>query len=301
MEVGRAVSPLHRIMVATDFSSAGHAAVARAAQLADQNQSLLAICHATPDWTLFSERAQASQEHYTQITRNADELMRRELSWVASRWRLTQVRGEVVRGRAAAAIAQAMDAFQPDLMVVGAGGEHVLPGGAAVLGGTALKLISRVTLPVLLVRGEEAPGPYESTLAAVPRDARVGLRLVRWATTLVGSGDCHVVRAYDAPYEIRMRLCGYDDAVIALATENQRLMAQQDCASLQRLLTAGRLTVHVVRGTPLETVLAQVAEHSPQLVVVGQHQRRPDEHSAGAAGLGTRLAYHCPTDVLMVP
>ena len=50
---------LHRILVATDFSAAGHAAVARAGQLAAQFQAQLTVLHATPDWTLFSQRATA--------------------------------------------------------------------------------------------------------------------------------------------------------------------------------------------------------------------------------------------------
>jgi hypothetical protein len=57
-----------------------------------------------------------------------------------------------------------------------------------------------------------------------------------------------------------------------------------------------------VRGPPLPTLLGEVARLRPQLVVLGQHMHHPDEHpGAWAAGLGTRLAYHCPTDLLMIP
>ncbi len=62
------------------------------------------------------------------------------------------------------------------------------------------------------------------------------------------------------------------------------------------------LAVHIVRGAPVVTVLAQIRELAPQLVVIGQHQHHANEHpGAWAAGLGTRIAYHCPTDVLMIP
>jgi nucleotide-binding universal stress UspA family protein len=292
---------LRRILVATDFSPAGHAAVARAGQLADQYHCQLMVFHATPDWTLFSQRATAHQQHYADITRNAEELMHVEIGWLGREYGLTTARGEVHRDRATLAVTRAIESFQPDLLVIGAGGEHVLPGGGVVLGGTALKLISRVSMPLLLVRNP-APVAYQSTLAAVAGELSTALRLTHWASTLAGSGTCHVVRAYDAPYVDRMRLCRLSNTEIAESAEEQRRIALQDCEALERAAQPKHLVVHIVRGVPVPTVLGQVAQYGPQLVVIGQHQRHADEHPAAwAAGLGTRVAYHCPTDVLMVP
>lgn len=296
------MSLLRRILVATDFSAAGHAAVARAGQLAEQYQCQLMVCHATPDWTLFSERATAKQQHYAEITRNAEEMMRRELAWLAQEHRVTTARGEVNRDRATIAVTRAIESFQPDLLVIGAGGEHVLLNGEIVLGGTALKLIARVTVPLLLVRNA-SPAAYSSTLAAVGGDLSSARRLTRWASTLAGSGTCHVVRAYDAPYANRMRLCNYGETEIAQSAEEQRHLAQKDCEVLERTAEPGsHLTVHIVRGAPLPTVLGQVKLCGPELVVIGQHRHQADEHpGAWSSGLGTRIAYHSPTDVLMVP
>lgn len=293
---------LHRILVATDFSPAGHAAVARAGQLAAQYQSQLMVFHATPDWTLFSERASAHQAQYAAITSNADELMRREVSWLRQQYGLTTVRGETLRDRATPAISRAIDSFQPNLLVAGAGGEHIVLNGQAVLGGTALKLISRVRVPLLLVRHTPAV-PYTSVLAAVGGDMIIARRLTQWASALAGSGTCAVVKAYDAPYANRMQLCGRSAAEIMQSADEQRQLAQQDCEALERMMEGGRhLTVHTVYGAPLPAVLGQVTQCAPQLVVIGQHQHRSDEHpGAWSAGVGTRIAYHCPTDVLLVP
>jgi nucleotide-binding universal stress UspA family protein len=296
------VSLLRRILVATDFSSAGHSAVARAGQLADQYQCQLMVCHATPDWTLFSERAIANQQHYAEITRNAEELMRREIAWLGEEHRVTTARGEVTRDRATIAVSRAIASFQPDLLVIGAGGEHILLNGETVLGGTALKLIARVTIPLLLVR-KPSPVAYASTLAAVGGDLSAARRLTRWAGALAGSGTCHVVRAYEAPYANRMQLCNFDAAEIAQSAEEQRRLAQQDCEVLERTAEPGtHLVFHILRGPPVSTVLGQIKQFAPQLVVIGQHAHHADEHpGAWAAGLGTRIAYHSPTDVLMVP
>ena len=302
MALGKAVMALHRILVATDFSEAGHAAVARAGQLAAQYHCQLTVFHATPDWTLFSQRAAAHQAHYADITRNAEELMRGEVSWLGQQFGLTTVRGEIYRDRATLAITRAIESFQPNVLVIGAGGEHIVPGGETVLGETALKLISRVSVPLLLVRNS-SPMPYTSTLAGMGAEVRVARRLTLWASTLAGSGTCHMVRAYEAPYAHRMRLCGYGDTELAQSAEEQRQIAQQDCEVLEHTVQPGtHLVVHIVRGAPVATVLQQVKLCAPQLVVIGQHEHYANEHpGAWAAGLGTRIAYHCPTDVLMVP
>jgi nucleotide-binding universal stress UspA family protein len=293
---------LRRILVATDFSAAGRAAVARAGQLAVQYNCQLMVFHATPDWTLFSQRATAHQRHYAEITNRADELMRGEVTWLGQEYHLTAVRGEVYRDRATLAIKRSIETFQPDLLVIGAGGENAVPEGPPVLGGTALKLISRVGMPLLLVR-QPTPEAYQSTLAAVAGELNTALRLTQWASSLAGSGTCHLVRVYDAPYLDRMRLCGLSETEIEASAEEQRRLALQDCAALERsVLPEKYLIVHIVRGAPVPTVLRQIAEYGPQLVVIGQHQHHADEHpGAWAAGLGTRIAYHCPRDVLMVP
>jgi nucleotide-binding universal stress UspA family protein len=302
MALGEAVMNLYRILVATDFSSAGRAAVARGGQLAAQYRCQLMVCHATPDWTLFSQRAAAHQKHYADITRSAEEMIRAEVSWVSQEFGLTSVRGEVHRDRATLAITRAIESYQPNLLIIGAGGDRLLAGGATVLGGTALKLIARVGVPLLVVRNA-LPVPYSSTLVAIGGELSTGRRLTQWASALAGSGSCHVVRVYDAPYADRLRLCHYEDTEIAHSAEEQRLLALQDCAALEPTLPPGsHLSIHIVRGATVPVVLEQVQQYSPQLVVVGQHAHHSGEHpGAWAAGLGTRIAYHCPVDVLMVP
>lgn len=290
---------LHRILVATDFSAAGHAAVGRAGQLAVQFQAQVVILHATPNWTLFSQPAAPHQAHYADITRNAEELLRNEVSWLGQEFGLTTVRGQISQDRATVAIVREIESFQPNLLVLGAGGEHI--GSDALLGGTALKLMSRVSVPLLLVRNP-APVPYPSTLAAIGPEGRLAQRLVQWAAALAGSGICHVVRAYDAPYANRLRLCRYADAEITRSAAEQRQIAQQDCEALLHSLKTPRSNLLIVRGAPLTAVLEQVKQCAPGLVVIGQHQHYHDEHpGAWAAGVGTRIAYHCPTDVLLVP
>ena len=100
-----------------------------------------------------------------------------------------------------------------------------------------------------------------------------------------------------------MRLCRYADAEIAQAAVEQLHNAQQYCTLLEQADASGTpLYTHIVRGAPLTAVLEQIKACAPRLVVIGQHQHHAGEHpGAWAAGVGTRIAYHCPTDVLLVP
>jgi nucleotide-binding universal stress UspA family protein len=68
---------------------------------------------------------------------------------------------------------------------------------------------------------------------------------------------------------------------------------------ISRILVA---TMHLVRGTPVPTVLTEVTRYSPQFVAVGRHEGtrlEPERPLMGCVGMS--LAYHCPVDVLIVP
>src|SRR6266702_2741746 len=165
---------LNRILVATDFSSAGHAAVARAGQLAGQHQAELHLIHATPDWPLFSRSVAVRQEHYDDVTQNAEVAMNRETNWLRSEFGV-QARAEVHRGQATRTIVRAVEGYQPDLLIIGASGEHASQTAPAVLGGTTLKLISQIRQPLLLVR-DPKPTAYTISLAAVQETGQLSRR-----------------------------------------------------------------------------------------------------------------------------
>jgi len=296
------MSTVHRVLAATDFSPAGHAAIARAGQLTRQFQCELTVLHATPDWTQFSRGAAAQHRHYEKITHNAEELMRDELTWLRTAFGLTRVRGEVQHETAARAITRMAEAVAADLVVIGATGEQLLFNGIPIMGGTALKVLANAPVPVLVVRTRES-GAYQSTLVVVAQDLDAAGTLIQWALGFSASGPCHLVRTYDAPYAQRMRLSQLDDAEIGKAIEEQRRIAVKDCSTLMHQARPGQqLLTHLVQGAPAETVLGQIGSLAPQLVVVGQQtDQSRNNRGEWAADLGTRIAYHSLTDVLVVP
>jgi nucleotide-binding universal stress UspA family protein len=295
------MTPLKRILIATDFSSAARLAVWRAGQLAKQHDAALHLVHAKPDWNLFCRSSSPGDEQYRGISEYAEEALKAELEYIEATFGI-HVRGETRMGRASETLAAAVAEIAPHLVVIGARGEHDSPALAPLLGGTALKLIAQTDCPVLLVR-KPGTGPYAIAVVAVNDSRDMAHRLVGWAT-LLGEGDCHIVHAFDAPYVERMRARGIPETVIQSCTEEARKAARScvDDVLNNATTTRQRLHAHLVCGEPISAVLAEIDRCQPQLVIVGQHRNVPRERATRFVGtIALRIAYHSPSDILVVP
>ena len=291
---------LNRILVATDFSRGSRAAADRGAQLATQHQAELYLIHATPDWSLFSRWTCARQQHHEAITKHAQDVMRSELERLAREFGI-QARGEVQQGRASQVIARAATGYRPDIIVAGARGEHQPRVSPESFGGTTLKLLLHMDRPLLLVRGWD-PKPYRVSIAAVHDACDISRRIVLWASSLVGSGDCHLMHAYEVPYFERTRASGVTEAsleecVAATESEAGRIVAEVVTAAAKE----ARIHSHIVRGNPLGCLVTEIARYQPTLVVLGRQEVHPGQPLEPFGTEGLRMAYHCTVDTLVVP
>jgi nucleotide-binding universal stress UspA family protein len=291
---------LKRILVATDLSAAGHRAVMRAGQLARQWESGLFLVHARPDWNLFARGRPASHDSYLDIAQSADKSLREVLADLEEKFGV-HARCDSRLGKASNVIAAMVAEHEPHLVVIGARGEHDSGENGPCLGGTALKLLTRFEQPLLLERGA-TPAVYTTSLVAVDTARALSRRAVLWGTGLVPEGDCHVVHAYELPYVERMRLGGVTEAVIdgrmRQAHEVATTTAQEVLGAAQG---AARVHRHAARGEPVTTVLAEITRHAPQLVVIGKRGPQAPQVPQGVmGGVGFRIAYHAPVDVLII-
>jgi len=294
--------PLRRILVATDFSAAARLALWRAGQLARQNDAYLHVVHARPDWNQFAPTSAVAPEHYRVVTEECENALRDDLAYVEKTFGL-HARGETRVGRASPVLRSAITQIEPHLVVVGARGERDDPAMIPLLGGTALKLIAYADRPVLLVR-TSGTGEYKTAVTAVERPSASARELVRWACTLIGEGDCHIVHAFDAPYAARMRRHGVSEDAVRACSETVRAQAKQFIEEMLDLEGCGgrRLHAHLVCGEPVSAVLTEVGRCAPELIVVGKHGHPPREHLVRSLGsVALRIAYHATVDVLMVP
>jgi nucleotide-binding universal stress UspA family protein len=291
---------VHRILVATDFSRAARLAVTRAGQLASQYNAELQLVHAAPDWALFSRWTSARQEHYDAVTLHARNAMREEIGWVLSRFGVC-AHGDVQLGRASRVIARAAAGYQPDLIVAGARGEHQPRISPEAFGGTTLKLLLHTDYPLLLVRGWDFK-PYRVSIAAVHDACEVSRRVVRWGSSLVGAGDCHVIHAYEAPYFERTRASGVAEAAVNECIAATEAAARQIVTEVMAAADpSAHMHSHVVRGNPLGVLVTEIARYQPTLVVLGRRETQPADPAEPFGTEGLRMAYHCPVDTLVVP
>lgn len=291
---------LKRILAATDLSVAGQRAVMRAGQLARQWEAQLFLAHARPDWNLFSRWRPATPDSYQDVARSSEAPLRAAVAELESRFGV-HARCDSRLGKASSVIAGMAAELEPHLVVIGARGEHEGSTPHPCLGGTALKLMARVQTPLLLAR--RAPDTlYSSALVAVDAASSLSRRTVLWGSGLVQGGDCHIVHAYDVPYIERMRLLGTDEAVL-----ERRMRQSEEAAGLMARELAGaaegqaKLYTRVVRGEPVTAILAEIERIAPHLVVVGKRgPEAPSAQQGAMGGVAFRIAYHAPTDVLLL-
>lgn len=204
-------------------------------------------------------------------------------------------------GRASTVVAAMVAECKPHLVVIGARGEHEGCQVGPCLGGTALKLLTRVEQPLLLVR-ETTADAYTRSLVAVDTAGTLSRRAVLWGSGLVQGGDCHVVHAYDVPYVERMRLSHVTEAVL-----DARMRQVHDAAqtTVKEVLAAAegpaRLHAHTVRGEPVAAVLVEITRHAPQLVILGKSQSQVPRVLHGLMGaVGFRITFQAPADMLVI-
>lgn len=291
---------LKRILVATDLSAAGQRAVMRAGQLARQWEALLFLVHARPDWNLFSRWRPAAQDSYQDVIRSADEPLRKVAAAINSEFGV-QAQCHARVGKASSVVAAMVAELQPHLLVIGARGEHEALGPNPCLGGTALKLLARVETPLLIVRGAST-APYSSALVAFDVPGPLSRRAVLWGSGLVADGECHLVHAFDVPYLERMRLQEIDEVII-----ERRMRQAEEAANVAVRDALGAAEGHaklypeVVQGEPVSALLNRIARVPPSLVVIGKSEPQAPQGQCGAlGGVGFRIAYHAPTDVLVL-
>jgi nucleotide-binding universal stress UspA family protein len=292
---------LKRIVVATDYSPAARRAVWQAGHLAQMHDAHLHVVHAQPDWNLFSQTWSGTAGQFKAVIAHAENALRIELAWLEATFGI-HARGENRMGRASAVLRSVVHEVEPHLIVAGARGEHEVSDMAPLLGGTALKLTAFAPVPTLIVRG---PGQaYRSALAAVETRSEGARRLIRWAHTLVGSGECHIVHAFDVPYLERLRAHGLGEAALQECRADVR---KSSSAVVDELVAATgetdlRLHAHLVCGETVSAVLAEIDLRKPDVVILGKHQHPTREvHLAALGSVALRVAYHAPGDVLIVP
>lgn len=290
---------LQRLLVATDFSPAAHRAVLRAGVIAKETGAEVTLLHVLPERGLIENIFHRHELDRTQIAAGAERSLQKEIDAIHAAYAIA-AKPAIVEGTAHRAIAAAGAALRADLVVIGTRGESESELGARMLGGTALKCLGRMPLPLLLVRCEMR-GRYYKVLAAVDR-SESSRDVLAWALEMSkGVAICEVLHVFDTAFAKRLRAQEVKEATIeAYATEERDRSRRELVALATRLSAAERVTPLVVRGNPVAAIMNEIAKRQPDLVVLGRHSRRTRVADSEAIGsVSMRVAFDAPADVLL--
>jgi nucleotide-binding universal stress UspA family protein len=271
----------------------------RAAQLAKQWEASLYIIHARPDWNLYARWRPASADRYQVIARRADHQLAELQAEVTAQFGV-KPRWNSRLGRASDIIAAMVADHDPNLVVIGARGEHAF-GEPVPLGGTALKLPTRIGQPLLLVRGA-SPTVYARSVVGVDAPSPLARRAVLWGTSLASGGESHLVHAYYIPYAERMRSRGVADTVDETQLKQAAEGAVATLAEVKGAAETGvQVHTHAVNAEPVAALLEEITRHDAQLVVIGKRNLQTSPVLSGPIGsVGFRIADQAPVDVLIL-
>lgn len=276
-------------LVATDFSANARRAALRAGLLGRALGVRKAILlHAAPRFELSREKqSRANLSLHRELRRLADELE----GETGLRFEPRLARGAVVGELARAA-------ERVDLVVVGAHGAH--PVRDFAIGSIAERLLRKSRRPVLVVKARPG-GAYRNVLVPVDfsPDSRAAARM---AAEVAPKAVLHLLHAFEAPFEGKLRFAGVDDDSIRHYREQARRQGRADMAMLIEATGIGprRITRDVAHGYAPGLISRTAREFGANLVVIGKHgQSVTEDLLLGSVTLHTLSSASC--DVLVVP
>ncbi|MHB8950145.1 MAG: universal stress protein [Rhodoferax sp.] len=276
------MTPIHNIVVATDFSPGAAAAVERAVQVAQTHGAVLRLLHAfdASAWHSLQgvfdpRRLSLEPPPDVQIKRRLNDLC----ASLATQTGL-QVEAHFSVGKADAAIWAYVAAHNTALLVIGARAELSILG----LGSTASRLVRAPYCPVLVVRCA-SERPYGTVLASVDLSAQTK-RAATVAMGLFPAAEHHLALALGP---------GAQASVHAQALHDLDQFARSLSANAQHSAVA-----EVLDDVPARALLERAAALPADCVVIGHHG-----HDGGTevqlGNMAQQVLQHTLRDVLLVP
>jgi nucleotide-binding universal stress UspA family protein len=252
-----------RLVALYDFSWTGRQALRWALGAGEAFHSRLKVLHVSP-----GGRNEPSPEDLTRSIR--EEIDRDLRKGSEPTHALEDLEVEVKTGHAVFAIADALAADRPDLVVLGTHGRtgllHVL------LGSVAEKIVRHSPCPALVVRGA-SPWPPKCVLAAVDFDESAGellLAAAEWRRATNGRVEAVHVVVPPAP------VAYLPEAAIALPAFDPDV-ASKEAEGRLRALFAGHpslpAVLHTSVGQPAAKICEKAREIGADLILVASHGR----------------------------
>lgn len=259
-----------KLLAATDFSSSSRHAADRAARLARQSGAHMQLLH------VVSSTALAQLQQFLGLGSPVEQALidetKRALDTLANELAIScevAIEASLVQGAVLVEISRQAQAFDADLVVLGAKGSGFMH--RLSLGSTAERLLHKTLRPLLVVK-QRAHEPYRRVLVPVDFSqwSTSGLDLAR---SVAPGAHLVLLHAYEVPFEGKLRVAGVD----GVAIDKYRSQAQQRASQqLHALAAAAGLrpadwTPCVLNGEASSHIVEQEEEQDCDLTVIGKH------------------------------
>jgi universal stress protein E len=255
-----------RILVATDFSPHGAAAIRQAVWLARQTGASLVLAHAVPDFSMSVHWGPLEREanQQTLIDRSDTELRRIISELDATDLDITH---KTLVGEPFVEITHAVQSDGYSMVLAGTRSAGLLE--QFFVGSTAKRLIRKCPSPVWIVKAEYAASP-KAVLAATDF-SDVSLKAVREALKIAQQAQAefhllHVVDSKDVPDD----LISHIPAGSSLREEIREAAQKRLDEFLESLaVDRSQIQTHLLWGTPWEEIRRISRHHAVDLIVIG--------------------------------
>ena len=260
------------ILAATDFSAQARHAAERAAVLAQEVDTRLALLHVQPGEPLAQLRAWLGPGSAAerQVPEAASTLLAQLVGELGTRCPVP-VDARLGYGAVLDEILREADACDARLIVTGARGTGFLR--RLVVGSTAERLMRRTQRPLLVVR-QMPHEPYRRVLVALDFSpwSREALAL---AMAVAPQARLVLLAAFEVPFEGRLQMAGVDAATIEAYRREARLDAMRRLQALaeEAGLPTTRWVPCVVEGDPSLRIVEAEQMQDCDLTVLGKHGR----------------------------
>jgi len=290
---------IKRILVATDFSTAGTHAVQEAAAWASRTGAALRVVHVVPPARWLKGPWGRETSDLAVLRSNAADVLRQAADAISASAR-AELSTALLSGRASSEITRAAQDFKCDLLVVGAVGERGRSNRKPALGGTAAKLVASTTVPLLIVRTRPKRAPVR-VLAAVDLTP-VSHRVLNWAVAAALGGELGVFHAYEVPFAARLETYRVSATAIDVYAKDEQDRREERLADLLAVHQKLKPIPLVVRGDPILQLFSHIEQFGATLVVLAQHSQRKPRDSRAIFGSVCRYATtFARVNILVVP
>ena len=291
----RSVRGIETILALTDLSKHARLAVRRASRLASQHDAALRLVHVVPPAVLPPARAWLEARELRAQIADAKSALR-ALAAEATEHCAIQVGTQVLAGALLDEILRESDAA--DLLVLGARG--LRPIRHALLGTTAIRLLTKCERPMLVVR-QNATHSYRRILVPVDLndDADTTLQAV---LALAPDAEIHVLHVYEVAFEGKLRMAGVGQTRIREYRQAARAKAQARLTAKLARQERGTLRFHphLQRGHAGRVIRTLAARLDADLIVMSKRSRSKLEDIV-LGSVTERVVTDARCDVLVVP